>query len=311
MNHKDFLFLISERGALQRLIAETPAEDTIDLLSLQSRLEEVEQQIARAQSTVAAREPARAQLTFSGRPVIGRHGIFASFGMKAVNSFTEAVTAIAASLTGPLAATGPIPNREQNQMLITNTALGSFGFELEEYQLGQLPLPGPTAVEVALERATDLLQGTIEVGDDLLADSASDLDRRAIDRIRDFVATLAESEAICTLRFHDRVFRFNDVSQVRRSLDRLSQDNLTEEEQVIKVQFLGALPHRKTFEFCIPPSEEVLSGRSSPTISNLDPLNDNRHRTVPAKLMVTKVANGKPRYRLLEMPDWSQLEPPR
>ncbi len=33
---------------------------------------------------------------------------------------------------------GPIPNRDQNQLLITNTAVGSFGFELEEYCAEQL-----------------------------------------------------------------------------------------------------------------------------------------------------------------------------
>jgi len=51
--------------------------------------------------------------------------------MKAVNSFTETVAAMAASLTGPLAAMGPIRDREQHQLLITSTALGSFGLSLK------------------------------------------------------------------------------------------------------------------------------------------------------------------------------------
>jgi hypothetical protein len=39
-----------------------------------------------------------------------------------------------ASLAAPLAAMGRIPNRDQHQLLITSTALGSFGFELDERQ---------------------------------------------------------------------------------------------------------------------------------------------------------------------------------
>ncbi len=39
-----------------------------------------------------------------------------------------------AALNGSLSMTGPIPNREQHPLLITGTAIGSFGFELEEYQ---------------------------------------------------------------------------------------------------------------------------------------------------------------------------------
>ena len=132
MNRQDQAHLLGERNTLQRMIAETPEEEVLDRGSLTARLEEVEHLLAEV--NINEREPARAQLTFNGRPVVGSYGIFADFGMKAVNGFTEAVAAVAATLAGPLFAKGPIPNRDQNQLLITNTALGSFGFELEEYR---------------------------------------------------------------------------------------------------------------------------------------------------------------------------------
>lgn len=138
MNRGEYLQLLGEKTAVERMIAETPEEGAIDRASLSARLENVEEALAQAKPD--EREPARVRLTFKGRPVIGSHGIFAEFGMKAVNGFAESVTAMAASLIAPLAAMGPIPNRGQHQLLITNTALGSFGFELEEHRTGQLTL---------------------------------------------------------------------------------------------------------------------------------------------------------------------------
>ncbi len=303
MNRQGALHLLGERSALQRIIADIPEEEVLDRGSLTARLEEVEYQIAQTQ--IDEREPARARLTFKGRPVIDSHGIFADFGMKAVNSFTEAVAAVAASLTAPLAAMGPIPNREQNQLLITSTALGSFGFELEEYRQGQLTLDDQSIVELALERTQNLLQGSTDPDDELLADSAAELDQRALDKVRAFINTLAEIDATCTLQFRNRAFRFTDSGQVRRSLQRISQDNLHEEEQVLKGEFQGVLPKRQTFEFKLQESDEVIAGKIGPAIATADEFNAHLYRTVSIRLMVTRVGNGRPRYLLLETPDWT------
>lgn len=307
MNRQDALHLLGERSALQRMIADTPEEEVLDRGSLIARLEEVEYQIAQAQ--IDEREPARAWLTFKGRPVIDSHGIFADFGMKAVNSFTEAVAAVAASLTAPLAAMGPIPNREQNQLLITSTALGSFGFELEEYRQGQLTLDDQSTVELALERTQNLLQGSTDPDDELLADSAAELDQRALDKVRAFINTLAESDATCTLQFRNRAFRFTDSGQVRRSLQRMSQDNLHEEEQILKGEFQGVLPKRRTFEFKLQETDEVIAGKIGLAIANADEFNAHLYQTVSVRLMVTRVGNGRPRYLLLETPDWTAENP--
>src|SRR4051794_28560429 len=131
MNQQDRMHLLAELKFLQQRLSELPAAARVMRLSTESRLRAIEARLEK--EPVDEREPARVRLTFNGRPVIGSHGIFAEFGMKAVTSFTEAVAAVAASLAAPLAPMGPIPNREQHQLLITSTALGSFGFELEEY----------------------------------------------------------------------------------------------------------------------------------------------------------------------------------
>jgi hypothetical protein len=299
MSRRDYLHLLGEKAALERMIAETPIEDVLDRGSLVARLEEIEQRIAEARPD--AREPAHVRLTFRGRPVIGNHGIFAEFGTKAVSSFVESVAAMAASVAGPLAAMGPIPHRDQHQMLITSTAPGSFGFELEEYRAEQVTGDETSAVAQALDRTQRLLQGTLGT-DEELADSASEADSRAVDKVRAFLQTLADNEAVCTMQMGDAQVRFSDVGQVRTSLERLSRENLREEEAVLTGELQGVLPRGRVFEFKLADTGQVIRGKISPAIRDADALNREVHRATRIKVMVKRVGSGRPRYVLLEPP---------
>ncbi len=300
MTADDRLRLASERTALERMIAETPLDEVIDRASLQARLEEVVAELAVLPAPV--REPARVRLTFRGKPVVGRHGIFAEFGLAAVNGFTNAVAAMASSLSGPLAQTGPIPGRDQHQLLITRTALGSFGFELEEHRPGQLELEELSPVARALEKTHRLLRATLGT-DDELADSAEEVDQRALQQVRSFLATLADHEATCAVRYGDLDARFDDLSQVRRGLERLSQANLREAELVLAGAFQGVLPKSRTFEFVPADGGPLVKGRIGPGVAAPARLNQLLDRHVSIKVMATTVGNGRPRYVLLEMPD--------
>jgi hypothetical protein len=299
---QELTHLQGEKTLLKRMIDETPLENVLDRGSLTARLEEIEERINLAE--LGPKDPVRARLTFSGKPVISSYGIRADFGTKIIGSFNETVLAVAASISGGLAAKGPIPNRYQNQLLITNTALGSFGFELEENIADQLTIEERTTLDLAIERLQNLLQGTIETDDELLADSASELDQRALDKTRTFIDTLAENEAICTLQFRNQTFRFTDVGQVRSSLARISKDNIHEEEQNLKGEFLGVLPRRRTFEFKIDAPEQVIAGKFSPAVEYADNINKHLNQLVNIRVMATTVRSGKPRYQLLELPAW-------
>ena len=225
-------------------LADTPTTARLTRMSQEARLHTVEAQLAALPAD--ERVLARAKLTFDGVPVIRSHGIFADFGMKAVSSFTDAVASIAASLTTPLAAMGRIPNRDQNQLLITSTAVGSFGFELEEHSAEQLVLglENASPVAIALERTQALLQSTLG-DDDALADIASETDPRALDKVRNFLRVLADNGAVCALQYGGQGVRFTDVGQVSRSLARLEADNLHESVEQLQGEFVGVLPNSR------------------------------------------------------------------
>lgn len=300
MNRQDILQLRAERQFIESRLAEIPAKARLTRRSLEARLRLIQEQLASAKIT--EQEPTRVQLTFRGKPVIGSHGVFADFGMKATSAFIDAVTAVAGSFSGPLSATGPIPNREQNQLLITNTAIGSFGFELEEYIADQLPLDHPSPVAQAIDVTRDLLRSTL-ASDDELADSAAAIDPRALASVRNFLETLSAHEAICALKTGEQCFSFQNVTQVRSSLARLSQDNLHEEELWMTGSFQGILPKRRNYEFLLKDGE-IITGQLSPMIASPEIINQHLYEETRIQVMSTRVGKGRPRYMLLSLPPW-------
>lgn len=301
MNIEDRQKLQAEQVFLRRLLVGTPAKARLTRMSTEARIRNIEAQLTA--SPIDERVPARAKLTFDGVPVVGSHGVFADFGMRAVSSFTDAVACIAASLTAPLSAMGPIPNRDQNQLLITNTAIGSFGFELEEFRVQQSALTEASPVAVALDRTQALLQSTLGNDEDL-ADIASETDPRALEKVRAFLKVLADSSAVCTLQFEGRGVRFTDVGQVRNSLARLESENLKETSASLQGEFVGALPKSRTFEFQLTDGRQIIRGKAAPSIQDVDVLNEHRYQQVRIEVMVTQVGNGRPRYLLTQLPQW-------
>jgi len=291
--------LIAEHRFLAERLAALPIAANLTRRSAEARLQQVDALLAQMP---AAAPRASVRLTFRGLPVLGSEGILADFGMKAVNAFSEAVAAVAASLSAPLAAMGPIPNRDANQLLITGTAVGSFGFELQELPINQADPLEPSAVGRALAQTQNLLLGTTAPDDELLADTAAELDQRAIDKVRTFVAVLRDNEATCALQFGARTFRFNELAEVQTSLDRLSHDNLQEESIMVSGQFEGLLPRRRSFEFRRADSGEVLTGKLAAAILRPEIVNEHLYEPVNIQLVRTIVGHGRPRFVLTALP---------
>jgi hypothetical protein len=306
MNHKEMLALKADVNSLQKMLGKIPEEDVLDRASVETRLKVVQEQLESAVSP--EREPACAVLTFSGRPVTGSEGVIAAFATKALSAFSEAITAVGASLHATLAATGPVPNRDQYQMMITGTARGSFGFQLQESS-EQLEFDEDSTVAKALEATRSLLDGSIGIDDEQLAEAAADMDQRALDKIRSFVGVLNDNEALYTLKHEDKSFRFRDSGQVRRSLDRLSTEYLSETEQVLSVTFGGAMPHKGSCEFQIEGNKEWLTAKIGPGVEQPDSIIDHRGQVVEAKMLVTQAGRSRPRYKLLELPKWPTSQP--
>jgi hypothetical protein len=286
MNLQEYKRLLAERSSLQRMLAEIPLEDVLDRSGLESRLKVVEAEIGSV--TAPDREPARARLTFRGRPVVGQHGIFADFGAKATSAFADAVAKVAAGLSGRT--TQSSANREESRLLITGTALGSFGFELEEAPIGNtLDFGEGTVAGQSLELTQTILRSTLGSDDDL-ADSVASAGPRAAAAVRTFLELLATNEAVCALGVNYKAFQFKDVGEVRRGVE-------------------GVLPKARTFEFKISGSDEVIRGKVGSDIATPDEINGHLHKATTIDVLATRVGTGKPRYVLLKLPEWGAVPP--
>lgn len=296
MNIQEYRQLLAEKATLGNLLEQLPESRVIERMGLEARKREVEELLA-SQPT-PTREPVRARLTFRGRPIVGSHGMFAEFGAKVVNAFADAVAAIGASQTTALGTRGVIPGRNDYQLLITGTALGSFGFELEEAPKDDMLLPELSLVESAIAQAEEIMKASIGT-DDELTDAISEVDPRALEALRSFLETMADQEAVCALEFKDKVFRFADVGQLRRSEGRLSQDNIHEKDKELTGQFQGVLPHRRTFEFQIADSPDIIMGKVGPEINDASAINHILEKPMKIRVHTKQAGAGRPRYVLL------------
>ena len=200
MNQEEYIALASEINELETILAQIPEDRVIDRLSFETRLSNANQAIARINPRNL---PKKARLTFRGNPVFGSHGIAAEFASKASTSFTEAFTAIVASINENLRYMGPIPDKQKNQLIITGTAIGSFGFEYElpsenagsdPTQL-ELNYESSNNTEVAMQKLEDLFRVASEGNDDELSELVDEIHPRAVKKVAEFLTYISDQEA--------------------------------------------------------------------------------------------------------------------
>ncbi len=298
MNHEEYIYISSEISQLEVFLAEIPAENVINRMGLESRLKAAKQALI---GLNPLRLIQKARLTFRGRPVFGSHGVAADFGSKAAGFFTDAFSAVVAGLTENLRYMGPIPDKEKNQLLITGTAIGSFGFEFELPAREELHL-APDRAENAMQKLESLFQVAAEGSDDDIAELVEEIHPRAVKKAADFLEYVGEQEAWCGVEFKEHVFRFAGVDQVRASAERLKSSNIKETDETFSGEFQGVLPKSRTFEFKLLSQDGVLKGKVGPEIPDADVLNrELLHKLVNVEFHVIQVGQGRPRYTLVSL----------
>lgn len=297
------LFILSEIKELQDLLQDIPEDQVIERRSLESRLQSAEAILAQ----LPQHSTPKARLTFRGKPVIGRHGIAAEFGGKAASAFADAFAAVAASLHEGLRPMGPIPNRDKNQLLITGTVIGSFGFEFELPTSDSSLFTGSDQAQDAMTKLGALFRMAAEGTDDEVAEVIEDIHPRAVKKAHAFLDLLVQQQAWCGIEFADRHFRFASHEQIKASCERLKSDNIQEREEIYRGEFQGVLPAGRIFEFRQADQAGLIKGKLDMTIEDPDALNREwLHKPVTVKLNVMQVGQGRPRFTLMNLNDLSQ-----
>lgn len=298
--------LASEIAELKRLIENTPKRRFLEIMSFESRLEAVQERYDSLPADTTPKPPP-VVLTFKGAPVDGNHGITARFGAEVLTKFGNIFASIAASSDAELQSMGPIPKRQQNQLMITGTAIGSFGFQLE--------LPSPEEEEqLQLETEEErldiipivetILRAAAEGTDDEVTEALSNIQQRSIKYVGEFLEALSRNKATCGLSFGKRHFEFRDIQQVEAAAKRFEQENIVTEMREFEGTFNGILPSRRTFEFHPTSGEKsIIYGKIEPEIERSKDLQTWLDKPVIVRFEELIVGEGKPSYRLLSLDD--------
>jgi len=276
-------FLRAQIISVEELLADTPANDVIGRPGLEYRLQELRAELEALNGAKLA-EAASVELTFRGAPVVGSHGIEASFAANALSTFRKAVTAIAADLQGRLTAdTGRLPATDR--MLITGCVLGSFGFRLEEAECQAVDAE-PSLVSQSIHQAKAILAGCA-TGDEALADALGDSSPRVLNPIRDFLACLKNADATCTLALPNERFQLQNADEIEQALERASAG--AEEETVSVPGILrGVLPDTRKFEFR-QDDGSLYAGKIDRTVDDPDALLLLQGKACVATILIRKV----------------------
>ena len=251
------------------------------------------------------REPAITLLYFRGKPVVGTSGIVAKFGLEAVNQYSQLVVALAAQMSGhTLGDRGMIPNCKDNQLLITGTALGSFGFQLEENIENDecLAEDGSSIIGNSMKKAVSIFKASTEP-DDTFSEEIYKLENRVIREIHHFLEILSNNEAFCSIETRNDYFIFEGHEQVKRSSRRFAKSNIREETDTLIGEFTGVLPKSRDFEFKLSQDNEIIKGKISPLIKNAANINNLIAKRLGIKVEKRTAGTSKPRFTLLHIDD--------
>lgn len=280
MSRKEVEFVRSEVATLEGFLQSMAPARIIERMGLESRLEAARSKLAELETQPFAKP---LPITFRGAPVDGSRSIDAGFAATALKSFIEATNTVAASLSAEeLRRKGPLPQTNTRSLRIVDTALGSFGFELElppplpdepsqtELDLGAEPAPDP--YEQAIETTFDLIMRAAAQDETEVSSLVAEIHPRAAAKVRAFVKVLADAHALVAAEFEGRRIQLDDDATIQRVLEALHEGEITERTEAVRGVLLGVLPHSRRFECEV--DGRVVAGKVDRSIADIGVFED-------------------------------------
>jgi hypothetical protein len=304
--------LAAELAALDRLLAELPANDYLGRIGLQARREEIAERFHHLAHVEERR--AKVALYFGGEPVIGSIGVQARFGTNALGTFQDLLSKVwGATERGQLSAMGPIKDKLASQLHITNLVHGSFGFLLEE-----LDEEGEPLFETSLSKAADQVADYIAsfAGEDerRFSQTIEEMNPRVFQSLRNFFGSIYRGKATFRLVEGERDERFDHLA-VERAWHRAEESSVEEDRTQVEGRLLGIIPMRRRFEFEPDGAARIIEGKVGEQFSHTyleristEQFAGRRWRAFLDRRVVTKV--GRQPYEAYTLLELEELEPP-
>ena len=256
-------FIAADLSSVENLLTEMTPSDFVARRALEGRRDELQSQLASV--TASEQTLASAALFFGGQPVISNKGIESEFGASVIGTFQDIVAKVAAgrrySLLGQR---GPVSDKDESKLHITNIVRGSFGFEFQE--LADQGSILNSELKEAVDEAVKLMVSFDDSGADLLNESVESIDNRILDTIRKFFGLLHDGHA--TFRIvAANVDRSYDRLSVERAMQRASVTTIEENEVAFSGRLVGLLPQHRAFEY-VTETGDLLYGKVDKSLQN-------------------------------------------
>lgn len=207
---------------------------------------------------------------FEGGPVVGSHGISASFSSKMLGYFQDLVSEdTAISTVGELGGRGTLPSVDVSRLIVTGVALGSFGFTLEEATNQEQLLE--TTVATSIKRTLGKIQSVASEEESDFLSSLEKMDKRELVTLQKFFSTLDKEKATIRLVDEDKEISL-DESGVHRGRERVDRTQIDEREEMLLCDILGILPQHRKFEGLLPHGEVIMGSVSEKAMETYDTL---------------------------------------
>ncbi len=302
---KEHAFISAEVQELRRILERIPHKKVITRRSYERRLQRAEEMLTHFGNEDT---PQSMTITFKGKPVRGTEGIYADFAGEATSALSDLYATLVANLKGLMAATtGPVPEGDKHQLVITGVAKGSFGFTLElprEIASQQLSLFGetPSATTQAHALLENVLFQAIQGDDENLSESLIGLETRTIKKIYDFFDIMQKNDALFSFKSRHREICASSTNDIKRARQRLDIQNVTDREESYVGRLTGLLPHYYEFEFT-KNDTAVIRGKLPANFQDIASLNAFLNQDSKIVLHVRSIGQGKPRYILHRIAD--------
>lgn len=293
MTYKEYIFLKSDENEVLKILEGISEDNWISRMSFERRLEAIR---AKLEGVEPPKPPVTATLTFRGDPVEGSESIAAGFGSKVSDHFNTAITAIAAGIDERLGYMGIIPGKQENQLRITGTAVGSFGFQYE------VPTSKDTNKSSVSEEALKILikicEASVMEDDQQLSELINQIHPRALKKVAWLLEFTAKQKAYLGIGVGSNRYQFADLETLKKASARVQSDHIKRGEESFRGELAGTLPDSREFELNLTEEKKVIKGKIGAEIDDPEKLYPYLKRAISVTLDYYQVGQTRPRYIL-------------
>lgn len=209
------------------------------------------------------RAPAGVALFFGGRPVMGSHGIQASFSGKAIERFQTMVSQrFAAQELGPLASKGRVPLKDNTHLMVTDVVRGSFGFVLQAAVEDDEAQGAGTSLKSVVDKVADAISRMAAQDEALFDGALAEIDERQKIAFSDFFKLLDTEGATIRIVEGERDFELDQAS-VQRARRRVENLQISDRSDEISGLIVGWSDVTAKFDLQLHSSRDIVQGTVS------------------------------------------------